>query len=173
MPRSHKIPRAMEEKFGAIATLTDAFCDQRLNAEYGDLIHAAIAALSRRRPSPLLKGKDNAWAAGIVHALGMVNFLFDPSQTPHCKAPDIYAYFGVGASTGQAKSKEVRDILGMRQLSPAWTLTSQLEKNPLVWMLEINGLIIDVRTLPADVQRQAYEQGLIPFIPGDRPEDQR
>ncbi|MBH2020698.1 MAG: hypothetical protein I8H91_14450 [Burkholderiales bacterium] len=163
---STRVPAAMQDKFNAIAQAADAFCDQRLNDEYKQLIRLALAALSRKRPSPLLKGKDNAWAAGAVHALGMVNFLFDASQTPHCKATDIQAHFGVGASLCSSRSREVREALGMGQLSPEWMLRSRLDKNPLVWMLQINGLIVDVRRAPLDVQEMAFAQGFIPYVPG-------
>ncbi len=166
MTPSERVPAALREKFDAIAQATDAFCDQRLNDEYKKVIRQALAALSRKRPSPLLKGKDSAWAAGVVHAVGMVNFLFDPAQTPHCKTAEIHAHFGVSASTGQARAKEVRDALGMGQFSPEWTVASNLDKNPLVWMLEVNGLLVDVRHMPLEVQEIALAQGMIPYIPG-------
>ena len=43
--------------------------------------------------------------------------------------------------------------------------------NPLTWMVEVNGLPIDVRMLPITMQRQAYAKGLIPYVPGDKKED--
>lgn len=164
--QSTRVPAALQDKFNAITQATDAFCDQRLNNEYRQLIREAAAALSRKRPSPLLKGQDKSWAAGLVHALGMVNFLFDASQTPHCKAADIQAHFGVGASTCSSRSKEVRDALGMGPMSPEWMLRSRLDTHPLVWMLKVNGLMVDVRRAPLDVQDQAFAQGLIPYVPG-------
>ena len=170
MTPSERVPAALQEKFNAISQATDAFCGQRLNDDYKKVIRSALAALSRKRPSPLLKGKDNAWAAGVVHAVGMVNFLFDPEQTPHCKAPEIYAHFGVGASAGQAKSKETRDALGMSQFSPEWTVASNMDKNPLVWMLEVNGLVVDARHMPLEMQEIALARGLIPYIPGRKDE---
>ncbi len=51
---------------------------------------------------PLVQGKPNTWAADIVHALGMVNFLFDKTQTPHVSTAELYKHFEVSASTGQA-----------------------------------------------------------------------
>jgi len=158
MTPSERVPAALREKFDAISQATDAFCDLRLNDGYKKVIRQALAALGRKRPSPLLKGKDPAWAAGVVHAVGMVNFLFDPAQTPNCKAPEIYAHFGVGASTALAKSKEVRDALNMGQFSPEWTVASNLDRNPLVWMLEVNGLLVDVRRMPLEVQQIALAQ---------------
>ncbi len=53
-------------------------------------------------------------------------------------------------------------------MSPDWTLPSRLADNPLVWMLEVNGLMIDIRKAPVELQRLAYEQGLIPFMPAER-----
>jgi len=53
-------------------------------------------------------------------------------------------------------------------MSPEWTLPSRLADNPLVWMLEVNGLMIDIRRAPAELQQLAYEKGLIPFIPAGR-----
>lgn len=134
------------------------------------MIQQVVGALARKRPSPLLRGKDNVWAAAAVHAVGRVNFLDDASQTPHCKPKVIYEYFGIAESTGQNKSKEVRDVLHMGYLSSAWTLPSRLERNPRVWMVQINGLIVDIRGMPVEWQQMACEQGLIPYIPAERSE---
>lgn len=166
MTPSNSTPATMQEKFDTIAQATDAFCDQHLNSEYKQLIRLALAALCRQRPSPLQKGKENSWAAGAVHALGMVNFLFDATQTPHCKATDIWAHFGLASGTGQTHSKKIRDALDMCHMDPHWTLPSRLDANPLVWMLKINGLIVDARHLPLEVQDIAYAKGLIPYVPG-------
>ena len=158
----------MADKFAAISALTDAFCEKHLNDEYRVLIHRVVATLARKRPSPLLKGKENGWAAAAVHAVGRVNFLDNPAQVPHCKSQILYEFFGVVQSTGQNKSKEIRDALLMGPMSPEWTLPSRLADNPLVWMLQVDGLMIDIRQAPVELQRLAYEKGLIPFIPAER-----
>lgn len=38
----------------------------------------------------------------------------------------------------------------------------------MVWMLSVNGLIVDIRGMPRDVQEQAYQQGLILYIPAEQ-----
>jgi hypothetical protein len=53
-------------------------------------------------------------------------------------------------------------------LDPRWTLPSFAEKNPLVWMAEVNGLLVDLRHMPRDLQEIAFAKGLIPYIPADR-----
>lgn len=167
---SEKIPKAMTEKFADITTLTDDFCARYLNEEYRQMIHQVVGALARKRPSPLLKGKVNAWAAAAVHAVGRVNFLDDSSQTPHCKPKVVYEFFGIGESTGQNKSREIRDILKMGPMSPEWTLPSRLAENPLVWMLQVNGLMVDIRRMPIELQQMAFDKGLIPYIPALQPQ---
>ena len=69
-----KIPRALEEKFAAITALTDTFCEKYLNDEYRVLIHRVVGSFARKRPSPLLRGKENVWTTAAVHAVGRINF---------------------------------------------------------------------------------------------------
>jgi hypothetical protein len=119
--KSENIPKLMNEKYNAIVKLTDDFSKNNLNQEYAQIIRYVIAALCRKRPSPLMKGKENSWACGATHAIGMVNFLFDNTQSPHLSASELYKKFGVGQSTGQGKSKLIRDLLGMYQSDPNWS----------------------------------------------------
>ena len=142
---SLSVPKDMQARFNEIAHLTNTFSQQYLNEEYAQVCRELTATLCRKRPSPLVRGKAETWACGIVHALGMVNFLFDSSQTPHIAASQIWEYFKLSSSTMQAKSKQIRDLMGMYPMDPDWSTSSMVEKNPLIWMLEVDGLIIDVR----------------------------
>jgi hypothetical protein len=51
---------------------------------------------------------------------------------------------------------------------PEWTLPSLRDQNPLTWMAEVNGLLVDLRQMPREVQEIAFEKGMIPYIPADR-----
>ncbi len=165
--KSQKVPQQLRPRFDAVVEITDRFCSENLNEEYAQLARQAAAGLGRKRPSPLATGRADTWACGIVYALGGVNFLFDPSQDPHMSAAELCDGFGVGKSTGAAKSKAVRGALGMFQLHPDWCLPRLLGENPLTWMLTINGIMVDIRRMPREVQEIAFEKGLIPYIPGD------
>jgi len=103
-----------------------------------------------------------------VRTIGWGNFLNDPSQPHHMKMTDIDEAFGVSEATGSAKSSAIREMLKLRRLDPEWTLQSRMEDNPLIWMLEVDGLVVDVRHAPREVQEVAFGQGLIPYIPADR-----
>ncbi len=164
---TYKVPKAMAERFAAITALTDAFCADRLNDECAQMIRAATAALCRKRPPPVATGAPASWAAGVTHAVGWINFAFDRAQSPHVTAAELYQAFGVAESTGQGKSKRVRDLLGMAMFEPTWTLPSRLADNPRVWMVSIDGFVLDARALKRDVQVQLHEAGLIPFVYAD------
>jgi hypothetical protein len=165
MAHSERVPKTMQERFESLCKATDAFSDAHLNGEYKQLIRYLLAALCRKRPTPLAGGKVTTWAAAAVHAIGTANFLFDRTQTPHCKSPEIFAFFGVSASNGQARSKQLRDLMGVDCFSPEWTLPSRMDANPMVWMVEVDGFLHDARSLPVEIQEIAYEKGLIPYIP--------
>lgn len=50
---------------------------------------------------------------------------------------------------------------------PKWALPSLLGSNQLAWMAEVNGLLVDLRTMPREVQEVAFAKGIIPYIPAD------
>jgi len=150
--------------------MTDAFCREFLNEEYAELCRKLASALARKRPSPLLRGRRETWASGVVRTIGWANFLHDPSQSPHLKLYSIDETFGIAASTGAAKLKEIRTMFRIRQFDPKWTLPSKMDDNPMVWMLDVNGFLMDIRHAPRELQEVAFEKGLIPYIPADRAE---
>lgn len=143
----------------------DEFCQTYLNQEYADLSRKMAVALSRKRPSPLESGRAKSWAAGIVHTLGQVNFLFDKGQEPYMSVRDLCGKIGISQSTAANKSRAIWDRLNLMQFDPEWCLPSLLEENPLAWMISVNGVIVDVRMMTREVQEEAFRLGLIPHLP--------
>lgn len=165
--KSLKVPKGLEETYTKLTAMTDRFCREHLNEEYAELARYAIAALCRKRPSPLLSGRPETWACAVLYALGQTNFLSDRSSEPFMTMADLCTRFGVGASTAGPKAKIVRDLLDMNRLEHHWMLPSRLADSPLAWMIVVNGLPVDARQLPREVQEIAFEKGLIPYIPED------
>jgi len=155
--------------FTEILKLTDAFCETYLNEDYRKLCEemAMVICLGEL---PSEKERPAGWASGIVHAVGRVNCLQDPTLSPHMTSSQVAEGFGISMATMQAKSRIIRDELDIVTLDPDWCLPALLKDNPLVWMLEVNGFIMDIRIAPREVQEEAYRQGLIPFIPADEQE---
>jgi hypothetical protein len=166
--RSTSVPKGMQATYDAITTLTDTFCRDHLNNEYLELARDMAAALCRKRPSPVASGQPRTWACGIVYVLGQINFLSDNSLDPCMAMADVCSGFGVGQSTASAKAQVISRALDAHRLNPKWSLPSLLEQNPLVWMAEVNGVLVDLRDMPREVQEIAFEKGMIPYIPADR-----
>jgi hypothetical protein len=166
--KSYQLPRVPENvnaSFTAVCNIITNLCKTNLNEEY---LYASVeltAKLARKRPSPLLTGNANTWAAGVVHAIGTINFLFDKSQTPHMTVAELCEWFALGQSTISAKSKVIRDMFNMSQLDPIWCLPSKLEQHPTAWLVSIDGYIMDVRREDPELQLAAYQAGVIPYLP--------
>lgn len=143
-------PTAVEE----ITGLVDAFCREHLNEEYAVLCRRLTEKLARKRPTPLVSGKPESWACGIVRTIGWVNFLDDSSQKPHMKLTAIDKVFGVGESTGQGKSMLIRKTLKIESMDPEWTLSSRVQENPMSRMIQIDGFLVDARLLKHEIQEE-------------------
>lgn len=166
--KSLSVPDAMQARYAEIIELTDALCREKLNEEYAQLCREMSATLARKRPSPLAGGHAKSWACAIAYTVGSINFLFDKSQTPHLRADELCAWFGISKSTGGNKSSQIKQILKIGLMDFQWTLPSRMDDNPMAWMVMVNGLIMDARLLPRPLQEEAYRKGLIPYIPGEK-----
>jgi hypothetical protein len=165
MSESERVPAALQVKYDEIVALTDTFCQRHLNEEYRDLCRRMAATLCRKRPSPVTTGKTNTWACGIVYSVGRINFLFDKRQTPHMRADELCQHFGLSPKTGSAKSTAIMELLKSGQMDPHWTLPSRMGDNPMAWLIQVNGLIMDARHAPREIQEEAFRRGMIPYLP--------
>lgn len=165
----YRVPKALRDRFDRIAALTDDFAAEHLNEEFAGVCRRMAAALARKRPSPLGGGQPRTWAAGILYAVGWVNFLSDPSQELHMTTAELAEKAGVGQSTIAAQFRKIRDALDLGRFHPEWTLPSRMQDNPLAWILLVDGLPVDVRREPREVQEEAFRLGLIPFVPAADP----
>lgn len=153
-----------------IGNMTDSFCRTYLDEEYAVVCRDLAEDLAVAEPCPLLRGQPLTWAAGIVYTAGWVNFLTDPSFPPFMTTKDLAEKIGVSTGTMSAKKRIIEETLDLIAFDPDYTVDSLVEDNPLAWMIEVNGLMMDARGAPRDIQEAAFAQGLIPYLP-DAEED--
>jgi len=165
MQPADRVPQAMLATYENVAGITDNFCREHLNQEYADLCRQMAATLCRKRPSPLAGGAVEIWASSILYTIGKVNFLFDKSQKPHMRAERLCEFLGTSKATVSAKAKRIMTILKIGLMDPRWCLPSKLENNPMAWMIQVDGFIVDARSMPLEIQEEALQRGLIPYIP--------
>ena len=162
------IPAQMQPVYEEIAGMIEEYCEKYMNEEYRTLCLRLLEKLCRKRPSPLLKGRRNTWAAGIVYAIAANNFIFDKSMPIHLTADELSRPFGIAPSTAGNKAAEIRKLVRMSPWDMEWLLQELIEDNPAIWMLSVDGFIVDARDLPLEFQQEAARRGLIPYVPAPR-----
>lgn len=162
-----EIPMPFRERYAELVDIVDEFCAAHLNDEYRDVSRRLTADMCQDG-SPILKGRAKSWAAGIIWSVGRVNFLSDKSFEPYMTQDQFSKEIGVSPATISAKSRAIWNGLELMQFDPDYTIVSQQDCNPLTWMVEVDGFLLDLRAAPRELQEVAFEQGIIPFIPADR-----
>lgn len=155
----------MQDRAAGVIAVTDDVCLKQLDAEYARLARRLVARLARKRPSPVTRGDARIWAAGVLYVLAQLNFLFDRSQSPHMSATELAAAIGVKQTTMANKAGMINRSLDIGMFEPELTRVAMLEQHPLAWIVELSdGLLVDARTLPDDMQAEARRLGLIPDL---------
>jgi Domain of unknown function (DUF6398) len=160
-----QIPESLRGHCEEIFKITDVFCAEHLDAEYGQLCRKLIAKLARKRPSPLARGNPRIWAATALYVIGGINFLSDRAQDIFMTSDRLSALTGVSKSTLSNRGKQVRELLQVQHFDPEFSRRKLLVNNPIAWLVEFNGLAVDARTLPPEIQADARRRGLIPDLP--------
>lgn len=107
---------------------------------------------------------------GWVYALGQANFVFDPASEPYVTADELSEAFGVAKSTMGSKARQVRGLLRISPFSPEFERADVAAQNPLRWIIAVDGLAVDVRHVPLEIQVAAFGRGFIPYVPALGPD---
>ncbi len=142
----------INEKPHQLISLTTEFCEQHLDDEYEQLCEKLIRKMSRKRNVPYLSGGIEVWAAGVIYALGQINFLFDRSFEPYATPDDICDYFGTNKSTTSQKAKFIRDMFKMTYGNDEFSTDQNKKDMPFDKLMMINGLIVPTDILESKSQ---------------------
>ena len=67
------------------------------------------------------------------------------------------------------KATKIRDILGlMGRMDLEFCRRELLEEHPLACLVEVDGMLVDARWLPPELQAEARRRGLSPNLPLDQ-----
>lgn len=160
-----RIPTGVRAHANPVIDITDAVCRDYLDEEYGRLARRLVGRLARKRPSPLMRGDSRIWAAGVLYVIGQINFLFDPTQRPHLTAAQLATAIGAKQTTTATKAGMINRLLDIGIYEPELTRVAMLEQHPMAWIVELsNGMLVDARQLPDELQAEAQQRGLIPDL---------
>lgn len=131
-----EIDKDYRERYTELLEIIESFCNSHLNDEYLDSCYR-LAADFCQDGSPALSGKAKSWAAGLIWAIGRVNFLSDPSFEPCMTQKEFSKAIGVSTATISAKCREVWDGLQLMQLDPDYIVESKAKDNPLAMLADL------------------------------------
>ena len=148
---------AINQKQEQLLNLIADFCAKKLNEEYLTLADKVIQELAQIDPVPFMKGKPEIWAAGIIHALGSVNWMFDGSNTCYTPAADINTFFGTNGSTTSQKATLIKDLLDIAHGDREFSTRDTIDNDPFAKLVMVDGMIVPVTMLPEELQAQVKQ----------------
>ncbi|HXZ05275.1 MAG TPA: DUF6398 domain-containing protein [Ktedonobacteraceae bacterium] len=154
MVKSTQDKATLQEITEKLIQLTNGFCESYLDDEYKALCEKLIRKMSRKKVVPFLSGKIEIWAAGVVYALGGINFLFDKSSKPYASPDDICNYFGTSKSTTGQRAKTIRAMFKLLYFDSEFSTKELLDKSPFSNVF-LNGMPIPISSLPPELQEIA------------------
>ena len=83
-------------------------------------------------------------------------------------AQELVEPFGVAPSTAASKAAQIKKMFKINYFNSEWCLPSRMDNNMGLWMVEVNGLLVDARYLSPKLQKICYARGLIPYVYAER-----
>ncbi len=159
------IPEELLSKFDNAYTLLLKFILKYEVGTLGILSLEMLISFAIQFPGEFKKGRPASWAAGIIHAIGTINFLSDPDYEPYIEDKEIYSFFKVSQSTMQSKSRVIKDLFQLFYVDTEWSTPENLLACDMFWEFETEDGIIDFREAPEDAQLAAVKDDFIPVAP--------
>lgn len=127
---------ALQVRKEHVQSLVTDFCRTKLDAEY---TRVCLLLLEKAWLTGMMhdRSKEKSWAAGLVQAAAVINFLYDTASQPCVRATDVAKHFGVATSTMSSKGNAILDALGAVPLDPRYCIAPLLKNNPFVQMMEL------------------------------------
>lgn len=97
-----------EETINEVQKLINVFCDEYLDEEYRTYCQNLLEELSDS--TNLERGRRENWAAGVIHAIARVNFLFGSDSDHKINADIICDHFGTIKKTISNKATLIGDL---------------------------------------------------------------
>lgn len=109
------VPKALASRFQKIVALSDGFWRDHEMDEQARACRERVAALCRRRSSPIQKGWAKTWACGAVIAQSQMGQL---SAHAPFRVKDICGFFKVRLKTGQQRAEVILQALKLTPPAP-------------------------------------------------------
>lgn len=146
----------INEKAHQLVNMTAEFCEKYLDDEYAELCEKLIRKMSRKRNVPYLSGRMDIWAAGILYALGRINFVFEPGDGPFTTRDELCAFFGTNKSTTSQRATKIMDMFKLTYWDDDFSTETNLENNPFSDLIMVDGLILSREMLLKKIMEDGF-----------------
>jgi uncharacterized protein DUF6398 len=160
-----KVPVALQPAFAEITAITGRFCAEHLDEEYARLcvkLAAKLARSDRLRCNAVTGG--NGRPGSSTSSGGSTSWQTRRSGR-HLRSDELADLLGVKQATMANKGRLIMDMLGIGLLDPEYSRSDMLDQNLMVWMIQVNDLIVDAPLAARSLQVEASRRGLIPYVP--------
>ena len=128
------MPPKYQDKYAIIAEMITSYCEDRFDDDFTDLCLHALQKLCRKRTEPMVTGRNNMWAAGIIYVISQdCNMIGNNGNMLigrpgyRLKSDDLCEALGVSKGGVSEKAKAIRKELAITQNKEEWLLPSQRE----------------------------------------------
>ena len=144
-----------------IVEITDAFCAEHLDAEYAELCRALAVKLARNRC--YAETAASGPPGSCTRSAGSTSWRIRPRRRFWTER--LAELLDVKQTTMGNKGALIRDLLGIGRFHEEFVRQDMIERNLMAWLIEVDGLVMDARSLPVPVQHELARVGIIPYVP--------
>lgn len=165
MHHTTDMPNNIKNSYLEISGLTDIFCLGYLSKKYVHASRTMVSQLCQSHISLVKPCKTKYWAAGTIHALAKTNQLYATETIPHVPASKVIDEFEISRSTIYKYANLIQQLINVPCFQVPQNHQQQSQATLSQWLISIDGIIIDAREMPHDIQKEAYQKGSIPHLP--------
>ena len=163
-----EIPAQIKNNFLNVAEMINLFCNKNLNDEYYNLAIKLTTKLAKENPSNLIDCDIKTLAAAIINTITKTH----ESEMLQVSSKNLASWFQTTQTDIDKKTNSICKILNLQFIDQDQDQNTKSKvgdgydiDDRMMWLITINGFTIDIRNAAHDLQVDAYEHGLIPYIP--------
>jgi hypothetical protein len=118
-------------KIEAIKKMIEQFCESNLHKIYKEYMLHLCDVVSRERSLTITRGKNEIWAASLIHAIARLNFLYDDTNPDkhRIKLEALCEFFQTKKSTIGNKANLITKTCNIRMGHPEYSRSDITDMN--------------------------------------------
>lgn len=115
----------LRKKYDGVKSELEGFSKEYFNNKFENLTIEVLNELAKKDPSPILKGRNNGWSAGIVYSLMQTNSMNAGEVT----IKNVGEHFNISEGTIFKRAKEIRELLNIEKTNVKWIVAETEEED--------------------------------------------